>query len=54
MTFLSADSGASDTEGKQPKIKRNEPADLEETKGEAIMPEETKRSPSITDCLAGQ
>ena len=29
-------------------------AHLEETKGEAVMPEEAKRSPSITDCLAGQ
>ena len=29
-------------------------AHLEESKGEAVMPEETKRSPSITDCLAGQ
>ena len=53
LTFLSADSGASDTEGKQPKIKRIEAAAPEETKGEAVMPEETKRSPSITDCLAG-
>ena len=53
LTFLSADSGASDTEGKQPKIKRIEAAAPEENKGEAVMPEETKRSPSITDCLAG-
>lgn len=51
---MSADSGASDTEGKQPKMKQTDAAHLEESKGEAVMPEETKRSPSITDCLAGQ
>ena len=58
LTFLSADSGASDTEGKPGKTRPAavEHIDEEEKTGETNPEEETKeyRSPSMTDCVAGQ
>ena len=57
LTFLSADSGASDTEGKTGKTRPAavDNVDEEEKKGQTNPEEETKeyRSPSMTDCVPG-